>query len=169
MNNPYTQRRYNPDVFTSASSRATPVPPAQPATNHRPQFTRRLSPLESVSKSGSGVRTAPSQRYRLTEWCAELNRETGRELQLLFRPRTSCYSRLSLLYNAIYVKFSLSPDPTTWGSNLSPDHPEADDYLHNPDPRRDRKNDHGGHLFTYRGLTNLGCMIVMCTGLLALL
>ncbi|TEB38988.1 beta-glucan synthesis-associated protein [Coprinellus micaceus] len=65
-------------------------------------------------------------------------------------------------------RFSLSPDPTTWGSNLSPDHPEADDYLHNPDPRRDRKNDHGGHLFTYRGLTNLGCMIVMCTGLLAL-
>ncbi|KAJ2927210.1 hypothetical protein H1R20_g9884, partial [Candolleomyces eurysporus] len=65
-------------------------------------------------------------------------------------------------------RFSLSPDPTTWGSILSPNHPEPDDYLHNPDPKRDRKYDSGGHMFTYRGLTNLGCMITLCTGMLTL-
>ncbi|KAJ2919252.1 hypothetical protein MD484_g1158, partial [Candolleomyces efflorescens] len=65
-------------------------------------------------------------------------------------------------------RFSLSPDPTTWGSNLSPNHAEPDDYLHNPDPKRDRKYDSGGHMFTYRGLTNLGCMITLCTGMLTL-
>lgn len=69
---------------------------------------------------------------------------------------------------SISDKYSLSPDPAAWGSNLSPDFPEPDDYLHNPDPRRDRKHDTGGHFFTFRGLTNLGCMIVLCVGLLTL-
>ena len=46
---------------------------------------------------------------------------------------------------------------------------ESDDYLHNPDPRRDRKLDRGLYLFTYRGLTNIGCLVILCVGLLALL
>ncbi|KAF8167744.1 beta-glucan synthesis-associated protein [Crassisporium funariophilum] len=44
---------------------------------------------------------------------------------------------------SISDKFSLSADPTAWGSNLSPDFPESDDYLHNPDPSRDRRRDRG--------------------------
>lgn len=47
-----------------------------------------------------------------------------------------------------------------WGTDLSL-RAEPDDYLHNPDPRRDRKNDLGGSFFTYRGLTNLGCLILL--------
>ncbi|KII93777.1 glycoside hydrolase family 16 protein [Plicaturopsis crispa FD-325 SS-3] len=69
---------------------------------------------------------------------------------------------------SISDKFSLSPDPAAWGSDLSPNHAEPDDYLHNPDPRRDRKNDKGGNVFTYRGFTNLGCLVVLCTGLVTL-
>ncbi|KAI0271413.1 beta-glucan synthesis-associated [Gloeopeniophorella convolvens] len=65
-------------------------------------------------------------------------------------------------------KFSLSPDPSSWGANLSPNNPEPDDYLHNPDPKRDRKNDAGGTIFTYRGLTNLGCLALLILALLAL-
>lgn len=49
------------------------------------------------------------------------------------------------------------------------DYREPDDFIHNPDPKRDRKNDQGGDIFTYRGLTNLGCLTVLITGLLALL
>ena len=49
------------------------------------------------------------------------------------------------------------------------DYPEQDDYLHNPDPRRDRKYDEAGNIFTGRGFTNLGCVIILVTGLLALL
>jgi beta-glucanase (GH16 family) len=77
-------------------------------------------------------------------------------------------SRSPSVAHSISDKYSLSPDPTAWGSNLSPDFPEADDYLHNPDPRRDRKLDHGGNIFTYRGFTNLGFLILLCLGLLAL-
>jgi beta-glucanase (GH16 family) len=47
---------------------------------------------------------------------------------------------------------------------------EPDDYLHNPDPRRDRINDRGGSIFTARGTANLGCLsllIIGCLGLFA--
>ncbi|KAH7912998.1 glycoside hydrolase family 16 protein [Hygrophoropsis aurantiaca] len=65
-------------------------------------------------------------------------------------------------------KFSLSPDPSSWGADISPNHPEPDDYLHNPDPRRDRKNDRGGSVFTARGLANLGCLVFLVVGLVTL-
>ncbi|OBZ79710.1 Beta-glucan synthesis-associated protein KRE6 [Grifola frondosa] len=69
---------------------------------------------------------------------------------------------------SISDKFSLSPDPSSWGADLSIDHPEQDDDLHNPDPRRDRRNDQGGNIFTYRGITNLGCLLILAVGLLTL-
>ncbi|KAI0305008.1 beta-glucan synthesis-associated [Russula brevipes] len=65
-------------------------------------------------------------------------------------------------------QFSLSPDPASWGSDLSPNHPEPDDYLHNPDPKRDRKSDQGGSIFTCRGLMNLGCLALLIVLLLGL-
>ncbi|KAI0932060.1 hypothetical protein AcW2_000787 [Taiwanofungus camphoratus] len=69
---------------------------------------------------------------------------------------------------SISDKFSLSPDPSSWGADLSLDHPETDDFLHNPDPRRDRKSDKGGNIFTYRGMTNLGCLLILGVGLITL-
>ncbi|KAF9261107.1 glycoside hydrolase family 16 protein [Marasmius fiardii PR-910] len=69
---------------------------------------------------------------------------------------------------SISDKFSLSPDPHSWGSDLSGRHPEPDDYLHNPDPTRDRKNDKGGHIFTGRGFSNVGCLFILTMGILAL-
>lgn len=47
--------------------------------------------------------------------------------------------------------------------------PEPDDYLHNPDPKRDLKSDQGGTICTARGLANLGCLFLLaasCVGLL---
>ncbi|KAH9950443.1 beta-glucan synthesis-associated [Amylocystis lapponica] len=69
---------------------------------------------------------------------------------------------------SISDKFSLSPDPASWGADLSPDYREQDDELHNPDPRRDRKSDKGGHIFTGRGLVNLGCLFILAAGILTL-
>ncbi|KAK7059126.1 hypothetical protein VNI00_001752 [Paramarasmius palmivorus] len=63
--------------------------------------------------------------------------------------------------SSVSDKFSLSPDPANWGTDLSPQRSEPDDYLHNPDPRRDRKNDSGGTWFTSRGFTNLGCLLLL--------
>ncbi|KAH9984637.1 glycoside hydrolase family 16 protein [Russula compacta] len=83
-------------------------------------------------------------------------------------PYPSPVNSKTALIPSISDKFSLSPDPASWGSDLSPHHAEPDDYLHNPDPKRDRKNDRGGSIFTYRGLTNLGCLAVLILILLAL-
>ncbi|KAF8897828.1 glycoside hydrolase family 16 protein [Infundibulicybe gibba] len=65
-------------------------------------------------------------------------------------------------------KFSLSPDPRLWGSDLSPDLVEPDDALHNPDTKPVRPK--GGPNFgvSARGLANLGCLGILCTGALAL-
>lgn len=63
----------------------------------------------------------------------------------------------------------MSPDPNAWGGALSIDVREPDDALHNPDPRRDRKSDQGGTIFTGRGLANLGCLLFMVLGLATLL
>ncbi|KAG5715641.1 Beta-glucan synthesis-associated protein SKN1 [Termitomyces sp. T112] len=71
-------------------------------------------------------------------------------------------------FTVISDKFSLSPDPTAWGSELFLGHPECDDDIHNPDPRRDRKNDQCSGILTFRGLTNLGCLILLGVGLVAL-
>jgi beta-glucanase (GH16 family) len=77
-------------------------------------------------------------------------------------------SQPSFSSKSISDKYSLSPDPSSWGSDVSPNSVEPDDYLHNPDPRRDRLNDSGGNVFTYRGLTNLGCLLLLVAGIVAL-
>ncbi|TFY81007.1 hypothetical protein EWM64_g3011 [Hericium alpestre] len=70
--------------------------------------------------------------------------------------------------SSIADKFSLAPDPASWGADISPSHKEADDELHNPDPRRDRKTDQGGSVFTGRGLANLGCLALLGLGITTL-
>ena len=66
-------------------------------------------------------------------------------------------------------QYSFSPSPMGWGTPLFMGTPEPDDYLHNPDPRRDRKNDFGVTLFTARGASNLGCLTILCLACLMLL
>ncbi|KAI0651922.1 glycoside hydrolase family 16 protein [Trametes meyenii] len=51
---------------------------------------------------------------------------------------------------------------------LLTDGPEADDVLHNPDPVRDRKSDGGGTVFSGRGLVNVGCLLILAMGIIAL-
>ena len=46
---------------------------------------------------------------------------------------------------------------------------EPDDYLHNPDPSRDRDRDRGGHICTARGIANLGCLFLLGGGIMMLL
>ncbi|KAK7064355.1 glycoside hydrolase family 16 protein [Favolaschia claudopus] len=77
-------------------------------------------------------------------------------------------NRGPLIVPSISEKFSLSPDPALWGTDISPNHPEPDDALHAVDPRRDRTIDRGGSVFTGRGILNLGCLLVLGLGLLGL-
>jgi hypothetical protein len=63
----------------------------------------------------------------------------------------------------------MSPDPSAWGADLDLTRAEPDDYLHNPDPRRDRRNDKGGTVCTVRGILNLGCLFILAAGCFTLL
>ncbi|KAJ8592056.1 glycoside hydrolase family 16 protein [Rhizopogon salebrosus TDB-379] len=64
--------------------------------------------------------------------------------------------------NSLSDKYSLKPNPEDWGASaLRVGTPEPDDYLHNPDPKRDLKSDKGGHIFTSRGIANLGCLFLL--------
>ena len=82
------------------------------------------------------------------------------------------FPSLPTLINLPFKQFTLSPDPYTWGTDLSPHIREPDDYLHTPDPhhlhtRLDFK--HTTDFFSVRAMVNLGGMLLTCVGLLALL
>ncbi|KAI0063315.1 glycoside hydrolase family 16 protein [Artomyces pyxidatus] len=63
---------------------------------------------------------------------------------------------------SISDKFSLTPNPAEWGAHaLTMATPEPDDFLHNPDPKRDLRFDGGGNIFTARGIGNLGCLFIL--------
>ncbi|KAG8862814.1 hypothetical protein FRB96_000824 [Tulasnella sp. 330] len=64
-------------------------------------------------------------------------------------------------------KFPVSADPGHWAAETSPDYPEPDDELHNPDPKRDRHVDHVA-LFSGRGCLNVGCLVLITTALFTL-
>lgn len=70
--------------------------------------------------------------------------------------------------SSISDKYSLAADPQTWGTNLAWNSPEPDDFLHNPDPKRDAKNDRGGSFFNERSYSNLGCLILLIVAILGL-
>ncbi|KAJ7129426.1 glycoside hydrolase family 16 protein [Mycena epipterygia] len=65
-------------------------------------------------------------------------------------------------------KYSLAPDPRSWGSNLSPNLVEPDDGLHNPDIRDGKNFDPTSHSVSSRGLANVGCLVILSAGLLTL-
>ncbi|KAF8903538.1 beta-glucan synthesis-associated protein [Mucidula mucida] len=70
---------------------------------------------------------------------------------------------------AFYQKYSLAADPTTWGSNLNPRYAEADDALHNPTVRSGKIIDDEAHFsYSSRGVANVGCLLILCCGLLTL-
>ncbi|TRM64746.1 beta-glucan synthesis-associated [Schizophyllum amplum] len=67
------------------------------------------------------------------------------------------------------VQYDLHADPLAWGaSNIMRGHREADDVIHNPDPRRDRMVDRGSTIFTLRGVSNLGFLALLLLGLCGL-
>ncbi|KAF9555288.1 beta-glucan synthesis-associated protein SKN1 [Agrocybe pediades] len=71
--------------------------------------------------------------------------------------------------DSVSQRFAMAPSPKAWGTPLDIHTTEPDDYLHNPDPLRDRNIDRGGSICTARGLENLGCLFVLVAGCLMLL
>lgn len=138
-----TQRRFYAQAASNAPSTANLLPPSARGTQGvQAAFARAPPSIPSVPSMNS-LNDSPYSG-------AAAGRSSASQIQ------------------SISDKFSLSPDPQSWGADLSPNHPEPDDFLHNPDPRRDRKSDRGGSVLTYRGLANLGCLVFLAVGLVAL-
>ncbi|KAG1731015.1 glycoside hydrolase family 16 protein [Suillus lakei] len=79
------------------------------------------------------------------------------------------------LFSIIYaicdvcLQYALQLNPEDWSASaLHVGTPEPDDYLHTPDPKRDLKSDKGGHIFTARGIANLGCLFLLVVLMLML-
>ncbi|KAF8913016.1 glycoside hydrolase family 16 protein [Gymnopilus junonius] len=130
----------------------------------RRYFPAQTSPSPSVTNL---IQYSPNPSRTSLVWSFPLQ-PSFRAHSLPQTPYSASVNRTPSVAHSVSDKYSLSPDPAAWGSNLSPDFAEPDDYLHNPDPRRDRRVDRSLDFFTYRGFTNLGCLILLCAGLLAL-
>ncbi|OCB87146.1 beta-glucan synthesis-associated protein [Sanghuangporus baumii] len=78
------------------------------------------------------------------------------------------YARSFSDTSSMSSRFSLLPDPSTWGSAMDATVAEPDDVLHTPDPDRDKTIDKGGTICTPRGTLNLGCLILLLVSLFAL-
>lgn len=127
-----------------------------------------VADLDSPSTANLLTPRQPSVQAALVRGPGSTIRSTLSSTSLNESPYPSTASSKTALISSISDKFSLSPDPASWGSDLSPNHPEPDDYIHNPDPKRDRNNDRGGSIFTHRGLSNLGCLSLLILTLLGL-
>lgn len=86
-------------------------------------------------------------------------------------------TRLSVPYST--ASYDSRPMSAISGAGWGWNDPEADDYLHNPDPKRDRKvsiaisvnrqsDFQAGSIFTVRGITNIGCLFVLLLCLITL-
>jgi len=146
---PNAQRRYY-NTPSNANS-ATSLLPNQSAPAPGQQG---LSPQAQVR---AALATGPALRNQASN--ASLNTS----------PYTSASAgKAPSIAPSISDKFSMAADPTAWGADLASQQSEPDDYLHNPDPKRDRKNDAGGSIFTARGMMNLGCLMILALGILTL-
>ncbi|KAL7417565.1 beta-glucan synthesis-associated [Mrakia frigida] len=141
------------------SGRHAPAGPPSSSSQHQPlapgAFGQRdpRGSVTSVDSNGSGA--SSSSRKPFAPGYAGFNSAAGRT------------GSISTFAPSISEKYSIS-DPTAYHSDHTVGDVEVDDYLHNPDPKRDRKNDKGGSILTLRGLENLGCLAIIILGLIAL-
>ncbi|KAJ7706348.1 beta-glucan synthesis-associated [Mycena rosella] len=141
-------------------------PSAAPSTTNLLPSSQRISAgsIESLQSTNSGAVTANFARGPSVR-----SSRSGHSInESPYTVSASAGRRVPSVVPSISDKYSLSPDPAAWGADISPNHPEPDDALHNPDPQRDRKNDTRGNIFTVRGLTNLGCLLILGLGLITL-
>ncbi|KAL1745400.1 beta-glucan synthesis-associated [Schizophyllum fasciatum] len=110
-----------------------------------------------------------ANRRRQSTAYARPNLVFGSRDPLIPPARTSPQQRLSSATNSEKACFQLDADPLKWGAeNILRGHQEADDGIHNPDPRRDKAIDRGSTIFTGRGCMNLGFLFLLLLGMFGL-
>ncbi|TDL29248.1 glycoside hydrolase family 16 protein [Rickenella mellea] len=147
-----------PDSYSQLAS-ASPSAPNTPTGSPRP------SSLNSF---------LPPSRQPTPSFMAQLR--SSRDSNVLSSSASSITSSSGFAYPqgtlaslpaSVSEKYSLSADPRQWGADLSPNLVEEDDFLHNPDPKRDLVADRG-HVLSSRGVVNVGCLSILCVSLIAL-
>ncbi|KAG6832271.1 hypothetical protein H0H92_003504 [Tricholoma furcatifolium] len=108
--------------------------------------------------SNSRVSPSKASLHPVNPGKPDFGRFIGNEATFNKAPRskpsalTSGFNSIAPIYCSVLKLFQIfqQPErlrihyPAAWGSELFLDHPECDDDIHNPDPRRDRKNDQRG-------------------------
>jgi hypothetical protein len=74
------------------------------------------------------------------------------------------FARMCGVTNMV-TKFSLHPDPSRWGYDVSPKSLDDDDWLHEPDQNIDA----AGTIWNARGISSIGCLAILAVGLTGLL
>ncbi|KAJ7045525.1 beta-glucan synthesis-associated [Mycena alexandri] len=111
--------------------------------------------MPSVSRSGSQpLPLSPGAHMyrRQTSWVGSINSDSP-------YPGTSPSPSLQ-------ARYSLGPDPAKWGCSLDLQEEDPDDELHRPEVITGIER--GGHALSVRGATNLGCLLILVAGILAL-
>ncbi|KAI0660810.1 beta-glucan synthesis-associated [Cubamyces menziesii] len=150
-----------------------PPPPSPPSTSSEPHADQSRFSKVSFDSSPSypassthlipdrSLSSYPSISYRFTSFTSSPSLSAASDSPYLGPSRP-----LSLGDH-----YTLSPDPQKWGADLSPDYKEEDDDLHTPEPPPRHKGkwiEHDGHVFSWRGITNLGALLILIAGILTL-
>ncbi|KAI0268107.1 beta-glucan synthesis-associated [Gloeopeniophorella convolvens] len=137
-------------------------------THHRPQLPfLSPSPSESIPTTPSSTASLISANPFARSLREESNIWHKNSPYAPYPARVVSNPRHTLLTE----KFSLPPNPQLWGLNVSPDFPEPDDDFHNPDEfigHRRRPYRSSFDVFSRRGLTNVGCLVLLCVGIVTL-
>ncbi|KAI0353021.1 beta-glucan synthesis-associated [Trametes cingulata] len=155
----------------SSSSSTSPAPPSPPSTSSDPHADQNRYSKVSFDSSPSYPASSahllpdrslsyyPSISYRFTAFSSSPSLSAASDSPYIGPSRP-----LSL-----GDEYTLSPDPQKWGADLSLDSKEEDDELHAPEPAPPRgRIEHDGHVFSWRGVTNLGALVVLIAGILTL-
>lgn len=162
-------RTWNGPIQSPSTTNLLPISHPPTSSNPPPRFPpSQKAPSIASSPSIKGGRSStghPVRAYLIfLKIVTFLTIHSPHSQKRYYATLSPSVSRLPLPF-----QYSLSPSPAQWGMPLHMNNAEPDDFLHNPDPRRDRKNDPGGTIFTLRGLANLGCLVVLALGCLMLL
>ncbi|CED82799.1 Concanavalin A-like lectin/glucanase, subgroup [Phaffia rhodozyma] len=172
----YPVRRSSPPPFSSSSNQQTPMSSANPSMVHQPFYslndgdnTPGQSMVGLIPESHRTETLMDNRPYQTNGYSPaspassdfQLGSPTGYPQGSISSFRSMQSSVLNTPLSGkptISEKYTLPADPALWARS---DSPEPDDYLHNPDPKRDHKNDNAGTILTVRGLWNLGCLLIL--------
>ncbi|KAF1835757.1 beta-glucan synthesis-associated [Decorospora gaudefroyi] len=141
-----------PEIYSNAAI-AESAEMLLPPRKLRTRSYRDESPIQSPSAMSS----------RRTSWSSDM---TGGPFASPFddsRAPSRAGSDDDLNTQTVSEKFNILPSA---GLLLFPEDVEKDDYLHNPDPNENEKRD--CDIFTRRGIVNVGGLLLMLLGLIAL-